>query len=80
MKFCLWITGKPGSGKTTIAEETEKRLRESGYDVLTLNLDELRKILTPQPRYTENERELVYRVLVLLMANLLTEYSFKNIL
>lgn len=79
MNFCLWITGMPGSGKTTIAEKTEKMLQKNGNDVLTLNLDQLRKTLTPQPRYTDEEREVVYRALVL-MAKLLTEHGRKHII
>ena len=79
MNFCLWITGMPGSGKTTIAEKTQNMLRKIGYNVLTLNLDQLRKTLTPQPRYTDEEREVVYRALVL-MAKLLTEHGRNNII
>jgi adenylylsulfate kinase len=79
MNFCLWITGMPGSGKTSIADRTEKLLRKIGYDVLTLNLDRLRKILTPQPRYTDEEREVVYRALVL-VAKLLVENGLKHII
>lgn len=79
MNFCIWITGMPGSGKTTVADRTEKELRKMGYNVLTLNLDRLRKILTPRPRYTDEEREVVYRSLVL-MAKLLAEHGLKHII
>lgn len=79
MNFCLWITGMPGSGKTAIAGMTEKRLRKLGYEVLTLHLDRLRKILTPHPQYTEEEREVVYRSLVL-TAKLLVEHGHKHII
>ena len=40
----LWITGLSGSGKSTIAFEITKRLRESGNAVLMLDGDELREV------------------------------------
>ena len=79
MNFCLWITGLPGSGKSTIGRELEQILIESGIKVITLSLDQIRKILTPEPEYTDQERELVYRSLVL-MAQLMVEHSDKNVI
>lgn len=77
MSFCLWLTGLPGSGKSTILNELSKMLSESGIEVVTLSLDHIRKVLTPQPKYTSEEREIVYRALVI-MAQLLVEYGGKN--
>ena len=79
MKFCLWITGLPGSGKSTIARSLAVMMEQSGMDIVILNLDEIRKILTPAPTYTEEEREFVYRSLVL-MAKLLVEQECKNVM
>jgi adenylylsulfate kinase len=79
MRFCLWITGLPGSGKSTIAQELEPLLREAGYDVLTLSLDQVRKVLTPEPKYTDEERALVYRSLAF-MAGLMVQHSGKNVI
>ena len=79
MNFCLWITCLPGSGKTTIAGETEKLLEKTGYGTLTLNLDQILKFLTPNASYTEEERELVCRSLVI-MARLLVRHGIKNII
>jgi adenylylsulfate kinase len=79
MNFCIWITGLPGSGKSTIAREFESMLLKSGIDCVVLELDELRKILTPDPRYTDEEREIVYRALVL-AAKLLIENSRKSVI
>ena len=79
MHFCLWITGLPGSGKSTIAQELEPLLREDGYDVLTLSLDEVRKVLTPEPKYSDEERVLVYRSLAF-MAELLVAHGRKNVI
>ena len=60
MPVVMWITGLPGSGKSTIAEELVKRL--PGF--IILRIDELRRIVTPKPTYSEQEREYVYRALV----------------
>ncbi len=56
----LWLTGLPGSGKSTIAEEIKKL----HPDVVVLCMDELRKVVTPKPTYSERERDIVYRCLV----------------
>lgn len=56
----IWITGLPGSGKSTIADSIKERFP----DFVILRMDELRKIVTPEPTYSEPERELVYRVIV----------------
>jgi len=59
MNFCLWITGLPGSGKSTIVRELERMFSEAGINSVTLSLDQIRKVLTPDPKYTAQERELV---------------------
>lgn len=70
MAWAIWITGLPGSGKTTIAREVQNLL--SGERLKILQLDEVRKIVTPQPKYTEEERNIVYASLAY-MAKVLTE-------
>ena len=72
MSWAIWITGAPGCGKTTIARAVAKELASRGIGVKLLEMDRLRQILTPEPTYKTEERELVYRALVL-MAKLLTE-------
>jgi len=62
----IWITGLPGSGKSTVADAVNQ-LRPH---VIILRMDELRKIVTPVPTYSENEREMVYRCIVYLAATL----------
>ncbi len=79
MTFCLWITGLPGSGKSTIARELEAGARAAHIDIMTLNLDRIRKVLTPDPKYTDDERAWVYRSLVLL-AKLMVEECGKNVM
>ena len=79
MNFCLWLTGLPGSGKSTILSELSRMLSASGIEAVGLSLDRIRKVLTPQPKYTDEERALVYRSLVL-MAQLLVEQGQKNVI
>jgi adenylylsulfate kinase len=71
----LWITGLPGSGKSTVANE----LKKTHPEFIVLRMDELRKIVTPVPSYSESERDLVYRALVFL-AQKLTEIGHKVII
>ena len=58
--LAIWITGLPGSGKSTIADELRKRHPE----FMILRMDDIRKIVTPEPSYSEEERDIVYRCLV----------------
>jgi len=43
--MAVWITGLPGSGKSTIADA----LKESHPDFVVLRMDDLRKTVTPEP-------------------------------
>jgi adenylylsulfate kinase len=63
MAWVAWLTGLPGSGKSSIAQEAARRLEAIGTPVRVLELDEIRKVVTPVPRYTAEERELLYRAL-----------------
>jgi adenylylsulfate kinase len=56
----IWITGLPGSGKSTLADA----IKESFPAFVTLRMDEFRKIVTPEPVYSELERDIVYRAIV----------------
>ena len=60
MSWVIWITGLPGSGKSTIA----LKVKENMQDTVILQSDELRRIVTPEPKYSEDEREYIYRSLV----------------
>lgn len=64
--IALWITGLPGSGKSTIAEA----LKNTHPEFIILRMDELRKVVTPEPTYSDPEREIVYRSLVFLAKKL----------
>jgi adenylylsulfate kinase-like enzyme len=39
---CIWLTGLPGAGKTTLANALEQRLRELGRPTCVLDGDSLR--------------------------------------
>jgi adenylylsulfate kinase len=60
MSWVIWITGLPGSGKSTVA----LRVKEKIPDTIILKMDELRKVITPEPTYSDTEREYVYRAIV----------------
>jgi protein-L-isoaspartate(D-aspartate) O-methyltransferase len=64
MSWAIWITGLPGSGKSVIARAVAARLHAGGEDVTVLELDAIRRVLTPAPTYSDAEREAVYRALV----------------
>jgi adenylylsulfate kinase len=73
MSWAVWITGLPGSGKTVIAQRVRALLEARGSGpVKVLELDEIRKFITPEPSYSEAERAIVYAALVY-MAKLLVE-------
>jgi adenylylsulfate kinase-like enzyme len=58
MAFAVWITGLPGSGKSTIAEELTKKLPGAIY----LRLDAIRKQFIKDPVFTDDERERTYQL------------------
>lgn len=70
--WCIWITGLPGSGKSTIAHLLAEKLSSLGVHAQILSSDSLRKVITPNPKYTEDERDVVYGALVYI-AKILTE-------
>ncbi len=66
--IAIWITGLSGSGKSTVADALKKAYPE----FIILRMDEMRKVVTPEPTYSDSEREIIYRSLVYL-AKTLTE-------
>lgn len=58
----IWFTGRPASGKTTLALALRDALHERGIATVHLDSDHLRTFLTPEPEYTDEEREWFYSV------------------
>lgn len=71
----FWITGMPGSGKSTIADEIKKEFP----DFVIIRMDDLRKIVTPLPTYSDSERDMVYRSIVYI-AKILSELGHNVII
>ena len=67
----IWITGLPGSGKSTISRLLSRRINAEW-----LRLDEIRKIITPEPSYTHEEKLIVYRSLAFI-AGYLAKKGFR---
>jgi len=57
------ITGRPQSGKSTLARAVVRRLRARGVAALALDGDAVRGALVPPPGYGEAEREAFYATL-----------------
>lgn len=63
--FAIWVTGLPASGKTSVAEAIEKKISEwYTIKITRLESDVLRKVLTPEPAYSEKERDWFYTVMI----------------
>ncbi len=61
--FAVWVTGLPSSGKSTLSRALAAQLEARGVDVAVLESDALRRILTPHPVYTDEEREAFYQAM-----------------
>jgi len=55
--FVVWLTGLPGSGKTTIARQLEPELRKFGWPVEVLDGDEIRENLSKGLGFSREDRE-----------------------
>lgn len=56
--ICLWFTGLPSSGKTTVAKLVEEKLKESGADrVQRLDGDVVRQTLTADLGFSKRDRD-----------------------
>ena len=56
----FWVTGLPGSGKTTLALAAKREIP----GLVVLHMDEMRRVVTPEPTYSDLERDWLYRSLV----------------
>ncbi|MGZ4199845.1 MAG: adenylyl-sulfate kinase [Thermoleophilia bacterium] len=55
--FVVWLTGIPGSGKTTISDILVERLRDLGRTVECLDGDDVRRNLSPELGFSKEDRE-----------------------
>ena len=54
---CLWLTGLPASGKTTVAKLVEKRLLDQGERIERLDGDVVRQSLTADLGFSRRDRD-----------------------
>ena len=59
--FVVWLTGLPGSGKTTIARILYQQLKEMDLKVELFDGDEVRMALSPDLGFEKKDRELQAR-------------------
>jgi adenylylsulfate kinase len=62
----IWLTGIPGSGKTTIAKALYPKLKQLGFKAEILDGDSVRKELSPELGFTKQDREIHARRVVYL--------------
>ena len=66
--FVIWFSGLPASGKSTLALAVQQQLAARSISSVIFDSDELRQILTPDPTYSEAERDWFYTVIAQLAA------------
>jgi adenylylsulfate kinase len=76
--FAVWVTGLPASGKSTLAAELARQIRENGIKVTVLESDALRKMFSVQPRYDDQDREYFYGSLAFI-GRVLTDHGISVI-
>ncbi|MGC3976476.1 MAG: adenylyl-sulfate kinase [Nitrospira sp.] len=69
--FALWLTGLPASGKSSIVARLLPKLASLDMAAEVLESDAVRRVLTPEPSYSKEERDLFYRALGFMRARLL---------
>jgi adenylylsulfate kinase len=74
----IWLTGLPGSGKTTIAKALDAKLKESGFKVELLDGDIVRKELSPDLGFAKPDRE-VHARRVIYLSKLLSRNAITTI-
>jgi len=62
--FAIWVTGLPGSGKSTLSARLLKRLAAKGIHVQILESDVMRDLLVPWLGYGHDDRERFYHLLI----------------
>ena len=77
--WAIWITGRPGSGKTTVARRVVKALAADSMTVEVLDLAQARRAIVGREWATDEQDALVHRTLALI-AKILTEAGVAVIL
>ncbi len=72
--FAVWITGLPSSGKTTLSTALAAQMAARGVDVAVLESDALRRVFTPRPTYSDEERDVFYGAMAF-MGKLLVDHG-----
>ena len=62
----IWLTGLPGSGKTTLAKALYPELKRFGFKAEILDGDIVRKELSPELGFTKQDREIHARRVIYL--------------
>jgi len=62
--WAVWFTGLPGSGKSKMSKLVYDMLADEGITCKRIELDAIRKRYITNPKYTESERDFVYKKLV----------------
>ena len=62
MSQVVWITGLPGSGKTTLAKLLRNELKARGEFTVLIDGDEIRALLGNEYGYDRNSRERLARI------------------
>lgn len=78
-RWAIWITGRPGSGKTTLARRVAALLAAESERLVVLDLAAARRTVVGREWATNHQEALVYRTLAL-TAQLLTEAGVAVIL
>ena len=64
--FAVWLTGLPASGKSTVARALVAQLQALGVHPAVLESDAVRREITPNATYGEDERDAFYATLAYL--------------
>lgn len=64
--WTIWITGLSGAGKSTICKKLIKLLDTKSIKYEYIRADEIRQFLTPDPSFSKQEKEHIYRSSILI--------------